>query len=62
MDPLGLPSLAGGRSGDGAAAGSALALELTTGRRVQAYEEGEVRDRRRAMDEATAAMKSNAAG
>jgi hypothetical protein len=41
---------------------AALALELTTGRRVQAYEEAEVRERRRAMDEATAAMKANAAG
>jgi hypothetical protein len=41
---------------------AALALELITGRRVQAYEEGEVRDRRRMMDEATAAMKANAAG
>jgi hypothetical protein len=41
---------------------AALALELTTGRRVQAYEEAEVRERRRMMDEATAAMKVNAAG
>ena len=41
---------------------AALALELTTGRRVQVYEEAEVRERRRAMDEATAAMKTNAAG
>jgi hypothetical protein len=41
---------------------AALALELATGRRVQAYEEAEVRERRRAMDEATAAMKANATG
>ena len=41
---------------------AALALELTTGRRVQAYEEAEVRERRWAMDEVTAAMKANATG
>jgi hypothetical protein len=41
---------------------AALALELTTGRRVQAFDEVDVRERRRAMDEATAAMKANAAG
>jgi hypothetical protein len=45
----------------GKSARAALALELTTGRRIQAYEEAEVRERRRAMDEATAAMKANAA-
>jgi hypothetical protein len=41
---------------------AALALELTTSRRVQAYEEAEVRERRRIMDEATAAMKARSAG
>ena len=41
---------------------AALALELTTGRRVQAFDEVEVRDRRRAMDEATAVMNGRAAG
>ena len=41
---------------------AALALELTTGRRVQVYEEADVCERRQAMDEATAAMKANVTG
>jgi hypothetical protein len=41
---------------------AALALELTTGRRVQAFDEVDVRERRRAMDEATAVMNGRSAG
>jgi hypothetical protein len=42
--------------------GRTLALELTTGRRVQAFDEVDVRERRRAMDEATAVMNGRSAG
>jgi hypothetical protein len=37
---------------------AAIALELATGRRVQVKEEEQVRERRRQMDEATAAAQS----
>ncbi|GEO43056.1 hypothetical protein SAE02_72040 [Skermanella aerolata] len=42
---------------DAALLEAAVALELATGRRVQVREEDAVRERRRQMDEATAAAK-----
>jgi hypothetical protein len=41
---------------------AALAWELATGRLVQPEDEGPVRERRAAMDQATAAAKGKAAG